>query len=360
MLLVSAFLLFGCREENLTFENETIPDNQKVSFRTINLEKSSLIAQKASFSGILQKDSTESFIDYNHVEYLQYGDRETYTFKILNSNPDAPFQNIVVTQYPNGEIKTKIVSYNLTGHEKSQLLKGNGIDYAGKVSSVTTDANALNGKFESNGRCYRETTVYIQCGSGQHNSTNIQDWGQCTHPQKPQTYVKIEEISCTGNGGGTGTIGGPTNPSDPGTLDPLTPTLPVPNNFAFTRLIHQLPTNLQQVINSESNLDFYWGLNNYFYSNTYSQEVKNFISWAVQFKNDNSETTWEQFENWFITKSEDSDGEYIDNLDDILNTIQYQTKQMPTYSQFVNAFPKLDYYGYLDTINKCPHHKSIQ
>lgn len=247
MLLASAFLFFGCRQESLALENETTPDNQKISLRTINLEKNSLIALKASMHTPSLKNGEETFIDYNHVEYLQYGDRETYTFKILNSNADAPFQNIVVTQYPNGEIKTKIVSYTLTNNEKSELLKGNGIDYTGKVSSVTGDIPSAQGKFEANGRCYQETTVYIQCGSGQHNSTNIQDWGKCTHPQKPQTYIKIEEVACSGTiGGGTGTVGGPVNPSDPGTLDPITPTLPIPNNFAFTRLIYQLPANLQE------------------------------------------------------------------------------------------------------------------
>ncbi|WP_299177603.1 T6SS effector amidase Tae4 family protein [uncultured Chryseobacterium sp.] len=71
-----------------------------------------------------------------------------------------------------------------------------------------------------------------------------------------------------------------------------------------------------------------------------------FANFALNFLIQNPETNWLEFESWFITKSNGSDGEYISNLDDILNTIQYQTKQMPTYSQFVNAFPKLDYPEY--------------
>ncbi|MGC4129558.1 MAG: T6SS effector amidase Tae4 family protein, partial [Bergeyella sp.] len=71
-----------------------------------------------------------------------------------------------------------------------------------------------------------------------------------------------------------------------------------------------------------------------------------FQQWTINFLNQNPNTTWTQFESWFITKTEGEDGEYIDNLDDILSNIQYQTKPMPTYSQFVSAFPKLDYPGY--------------
>ena len=52
------------------------------------------------------------------------------------------------------------------------------------------------------------------------------------------------------------------------------------------------------------------------------------------------------YESWLIKKTEGQDGEFINNIDDILNSFQYQSKQMPTYSDFVNAFPKLDYPNY--------------
>ncbi|MEC3875353.1 hypothetical protein [Chryseobacterium salviniae] len=135
----------------------------------------------------------------------------------------------MVIEHPDGNIKTKVVTYDLSPSEKSNLLKGNGINYTGKVSSVLTDANLVSGKFEANGKCYQETVVYVQCGSGQHNANNVDQWSECTHPKKPQTYIKIEEVSCTNGGGGTGIIGGGSgNPSEPGTIDLLTPTIPVP------------------------------------------------------------------------------------------------------------------------------------
>lgn len=77
-------------------------------------------------------------------------------------------------------------------------------------------------------------------------------------------------------------------------------------------------------------------------------------AWGVSFFDQNRFVSWEQFENWFITKSEGRDGEYIDNLDYIQNTIQYQTKQMPTYSQFVSVFPKLLYPGYPGYFKQMP------
>ena len=53
--------------------------------------------------------------------------------------------------------------------------------------------------------------------------------------------------------------------------------------------------------------------------------------------------SWTQFENWFVTQSEGQDGEYIANLDDIISTLEYQQKPLPSYSSFENNFPKLPY-----------------
>lgn len=93
----------------------------------------------------------------------------------------------------------------------------------------------------------------------------------------------------------------------------------------------------------------------YFQNEYYNMaEPESFVLWALQFKKDNPNVTLVQFQNWFMTKSEGQDGEHISNLDNILNSAQYQTKQMPTYSQFVSAFPKVDYSGYPGYYLKMP------
>ncbi|MEC3876962.1 T6SS effector amidase Tae4 family protein [Chryseobacterium salviniae] len=341
-LMLLALIFLNCRQESITSENEIVTDYQKISLKTINLSQSDPIAQKASLKKLSLKNEQEISIDYNHVEYLDYGNLKTYTFKILNSDPDAPFQNIVVIEHPDGNIKTKVVTYDLSPSEKSNLLKGNGINYAGRVSSVLTDANSVSGKFEANGKCYQETVVYVQCGSGQHNANNVDQWSECTHPKKPQTYIKIEEVSCNnGGGGGTGIIGGDSgNPSEPGMMDLLTPTIPVPNNFAYVKFISTLSPVLQQTINNENNQDFYWGLNNYFYANVFNQQLKDFITWAIQFKSTNPNISWEQFENWFMGESEGKDGEDYDATYWEDPNLTFPAQNLPTLQNFKNAYPK--------------------
>lgn len=56
--------------------------------------------------------------------------------------------------------------------------------------------------------------------------------------------------------------------------------------------------------------------------------------------NENPETTWEQFENWFMGTSEGSDGGVEFNIDDY-NGIQVQTHtSLPVRNAFYNGFPK--------------------
>ncbi len=340
-LMLLALVFLNCRQETVASEDEIVTDYQKISLKTINLSKNDPIAQKASLKKLSLKNEQEISIDYNHVEYLDYGNLKTYTFKILNSDSDAPFQNIVVIEHPDGNIKTKVVTYDLSPSEKSNLLKGNGINYAGKVSSVLTDGNSVSGKFEANGKCYQETVVYVQCGSGQHNANNVDKWSECTHPKKPQTYIKIEEVSCTnGGGGGTGIIAGGSGNPEPGTIDLLTPTIPVPNNFAYVKFISTLSPVLQQIINNENNQDFYWGLNNYFYAHVFNQQLKDFITWAIQFKSANPNVSWKQFENWFMGESEGKDGEDYDATywDD--PNLTFPAQNLPSWQNYYNAFPK--------------------
>ncbi|SMP36064.1 T6SS effector amidase Tae4 family protein, partial [Chryseobacterium profundimaris] len=160
--------------------------------------------------------------------------------------------------------------------------------------------------------------------------------------KKPQTYIKIEEVSCNnGGGGGTGIIGGGSgNLSEPGTIDLLTPTIPVPNNFAYVKFISTLSPVLQQTINNENSQDFYWGLNNYFYAHVFSQQLKDFITWAIQFKSANPNVSWEQFQNWFMGESEGKDGEDYDaTYWDDPNLI-FPAQNLPSWQNYYNAFPK--------------------
>lgn len=70
-------------------------------------------------------------------------------------------------------------------------------------------------------------------------------------------------------------------------------------NTGFVTYINSLPLNLNQIITSQSNQDFFYGLNSYYISQSGSQQAKDFINWTLQFKANNPTTTWQQFEKWF-------------------------------------------------------------
>lgn len=252
-------------------------------------------------------------LDYNHVQYIEYGNKKTYTFKILNSESSS-FQNLVIIQFPDGTMQKRIITYSLSEQEKQDLLNGNMINFSGRISSIIPVGdyipNSLGKYYESGGKCYTENVEVSPCGSGQHNSSNMDKWHECTHPKKAQVVLSVEEIDCPSGGGGSSGTGSGNIGEDP--LDPNNggiefPTTPILSNMHFIRFINTLPQNLQNIINNEDNLDYYTGLNNYFYYNNKSDEAKIFINWAIQFKADNPSTTWEQFQNWFLDPRIDID-----------------------------------------------------
>ncbi|SMP36152.1 hypothetical protein, partial [Chryseobacterium profundimaris] len=78
-LMLLALMFLNCRQETVASEDEIVTDYQKTSLKTINLSKNDPIAQKASLKKLSLKNEQEISIDYNHVEYLDYGNLKTYT-----------------------------------------------------------------------------------------------------------------------------------------------------------------------------------------------------------------------------------------------------------------------------------------
>lgn len=124
-------------------------------------------------------------------------------------------------------------------------------------------------------------------------------------------------------------------------------------NNTLTAISRLYELNLAEMSFLNNNSTIASNLASYIRNNN-NQQGAVFVKWAVGFLMQSTNTTWGQFESWFITKTEGQDGEYIINLDDIHNMINYQTSQMPTYSQFITAFPKLDYSGYPGYFKQMP------
>lgn len=319
-------------------------------------------------------------IDTESVIYIENGPNyHTYTFNIIRDNalPTNPVENLVLTPLTDGTYKELLVFYNLTIQEKQILLNGGLVNTKGKTTITELSQGTYTPLSKGMTACgWQETYTMMGCsdvhdGVSTHNSGNTETWGSCTADRKPGLYMTMvykcdfiftgnetggEEYGpgdentepCNGNGVATNPTDPNTNIGEGGCSGVVTiPTL----SMSFSMIVRSLPSEVKILLNS--NTAFYNGLNTYYTANQ-TPQGENFVRWAAQFSWENQNVTWAQFQNWFMTKSEGQDGEYIANLDDVLNSIQYQTKQMPTYSQFVSAFPKLNYTGYPGYYLKLP------
>ncbi len=329
-MLMALALMFSCRTENMDENNlqKNLEKTSQAKFitKTVSLSGKDEIVKRSNILHAFKNNKTNTAeLDYKHVEYIETVGKKTYTFKILNSDAPGSFQNLVIIQYPDGTIKKKIITYSASENEKQSMLMGNMVNFSGKVISVTDldDAapNNTQGKYyESGGKCYSESIEVSPCGSGQHNASNMDQWDKCTHPVKAKLIVTVEEVPC-GSGGssstGTGTdYGNDTQNPDNGGID--FPTAPTLTNLQFILFVNTLPQNLQDVVNNVDYLDFYTGLNNYFYYSNKTAAAKAFITWALQFKLANPDTSWDQFQKWFINGQlnyqNSSDVEFAGNL----------------------------------------------
>jgi len=354
LLLVVIITLHSCRNNELLTEQETYKSSSqfKLSSKTIRLDQSkhklvlNTELQKAKSS--LQKIKTNAFgktVDYNNnilidtdnVTYIENGPNfHTYTFNLIRENApeDAPIENLVLAPLVDGTYKEILISYNLTAQEKKAILKGENISTKGKCYIMELNGSTFNPIVSKSQNCsWVEADSYTWCSEGVHH--NGEGSGSCSAGTKSQlikvTLLKCESIDdgsgntgggdgsggSSGGGGNPGGGSGGGTPTEPcngngvatGPLDPSTdigdgsdctgiPTIPTLS--IFFKYVKNLPADLKAVINDPSNSEFYEGLKNYYDINYSSDEAKQFITWAIQFKADNPSTAWEQFENWFI------------------------------------------------------------
>ncbi|PTT77237.1 MULTISPECIES: hypothetical protein [unclassified Chryseobacterium] len=336
MLMALAFLLQGCRTENMNDESASTGAINKfqLSSKRISLAESKHklqlipeISKATTFlkSKVSGKTINNISIDTDHVTYIENGPNyHTYTFNIIKENTEenAPVENLVLTPLPDGTYKGLIFRYNFTKQEKQNILNGIPVDTKGKTTIYEAEGSFNASKVtECN---YVEETIWQDCSEHIHNQSNFGDWINCTAEIKPQVYT-IGYWSCSSGGGGNESGSGNTGSED-GTgggnagndncitevfqnpLDPVAvynpcpigvPTAPTLSG-SFSLYVNSLPANLKNLLNNYANSDFYDGLSSYFYANNGSSEAKAFISWAAQFKLDNPTTTWEQFQSWFI------------------------------------------------------------
>lgn len=363
------FILFSCRNEQEAL-NESSANRKRdvISFSVFQKETQiqkvgQVISPLSTAHKNNQNDDPLSgfLIDTENINRIKANaDISTYAFRIysLFGNPQDVY-NMVYRKRNDGTLHYSIIS--IIGNTPYVLYDSEAASVAQKYAHKNTDA---------------QTVIDEDCEA----SYSVSVW-HCKNGHSWETCDKCPECLetltvCVGSGGGdnSGGFGNPSdgNPSDPPPpLDPFSeggsaayltdpsgyvfdPNVPPSTDKEYVRALRarlfweQIPGALYRQWAS-GNAGIYHNLiENYLnnYSTGDNSNNINFTNWAIDFLMQNPDTTWIQFESWFLTKSEGSDGLDINDLDYVLSTIQYQTKQMPTYSQFVSVFPKLPYPGY--------------
>lgn len=120
------------------------------------------------------------------------------------------------------------------------------------------------------------------------------------------------------------------------------------NHTTFINFWNNLTTAEKNVFANyanENSSDFLGGI---------SIKAGSFLNWAFEFLLDNPDVSISNFENWFMGTSEGQDGEITGNTDIDLSSFYYQPRQMPTYQQFINVYPKKNYPGYPGYFSQMP------
>lgn len=379
MLFAFVFLLFSCKTElgdtESTRNTSQATGASKISFRDFtkttgtSLDKIQKISEAINLEPNkgMKSSLAEFNIDTAYVKKLIYGNNETsFTIKAYknNENPFNIFYNIVYHKV-DGQWKAEVFKYTYAKEWLENYNVNPKIPFSGNIQYIKTANLDI-----SAGRIYTcAYTVQTLCYCADHTP------GQCKGCSAGFRDVAVLDCSEEQTGGGTTISGNPSLGAPPYNDPPmgggLGTSLPNPytNGFQYDPSMPEF----DEIAFRENNIryqtwetfgsdwiqlhsDLYYKIEAYqvakksvdfgFSTNLVYNYPNEFVNWAFDFLLQNTMTSQAQFQNWFMDTSEGQDGEYVNNLDDILNTLQYQIKQMPNYSNFVNAFPKQDYPGY--------------
>ncbi len=133
------------------------------------------------------------------------------------------------------------------------------------------------------------------------------------------------------------------NPPQCSDLIPYTPILTIPMDDPYNFYSGVFSLNDINILTSaeyeeaKKSIDFY--LNDKTSTTRYNDDTKAFVNWTLDFFKANKNTTFEQFQNWFITPREGKDGDYDATFWENPNLI-FPQQQLPTFQSFDDAYPR--------------------
>ncbi|MFN1215339.1 hypothetical protein ACKW6Q_00005, partial [Chryseobacterium kwangjuense] len=189
MLILSAFLFFGCRQESLYVEQESQnnPVSRNYVINDAEIKKDSQLWQKLSGiqSGLFGNDpkakKNDPLLDgavimTDHAGVVERNGTTTYTFQIKRIYPSQDTENLVVRKNADGAYSELLIQYHLSKQEIQAFQNAEKPeDIKGKISVYKINDLTLNSK--NGGYPYTEwigclavTYQVIPCVSSDHHT----------------------------------------------------------------------------------------------------------------------------------------------------------------------------------------------
>jgi hypothetical protein len=300
-------------------------------------------------------------------KFIAKNNQTTYTFRIYPLSFVAQPNEIynLVYRKVNTSWETAIFYIKKLPKENSDhklFEKIERIDVA-KVANAVTSKSSLTTSNSGSGMCSYESLT-IECdGSCDRQGYSECDGfacltGQCVERSITYMYCNLEDYSGGGGSGGTyagtgGSEGGGNGSTYSGattgsaTLDPFTyfpndldsPFYEDPmyiNSIKRAYIWDNLGNAKQRFFASNPEyLNYFNETIQYQINSNWSVESNEMGNWAREFKFENPDVTWVQFENWFMGTQEGQDGEYDSAFWENPN-LTFQQQNLPTYNDYVN------------------------
>lgn len=341
MLFALAFLISNCRTESVDYSDNNV---------------SSLIITKPDSTGMYKMEDVPVFRNYlkNYLSIANSKSDNSELFDenqlvdVINKNERVSYSTLVkkdnninqIWVYTVGENESFFIAEYVSSVplQYFELAKFTGIvEYKAADGELLGTENFENGrpvKNVSNKAICGAITTPISCIEGLHFGNEPCAWAGTSSA----AYYETEIIRCKNNyqntiyndgGAGYGSSGGATNPAYH---------LQAPQALNYMLAQIGMPAlNSQQFTFVQNNIPIAERLRTFFFTDQ-TVNGSNFLYWGIDFLRQNPSTTWEQFNNWFITKSEGQDFFYDQNYWEDPN-LTFQQQSLPTWNSYSSAYP---------------------
>ena len=392
LFLFAVFLLQGCRNEDLSASSNSTTEKRAVLIRKVfpkefqkikNLnEKFDVSSKKLSQQSFSGKNILDgAVIDSTFAMETTDGKSISYTFAVYRNNQKDYIENLVLQKnVDDTEFKSFLYKYKrkgLIGYDANNIEV-----YKIETNTSSNSRMSYTDKTYSNG-CYDIIVTTVDCGEGGHH-TNGQ-YCPALGYKVPSDYVTVRN-NCSGGGdndgtdsgypsGNTGTGGSYGNTGGGGQTATTTPVATTPKwNWGRTSVVNFLGLTSEQLnfINNSAQDEFraqmlffisnngiedplanpsdeflstevkslgLWMVNyamthsdflNSEFRNVFLNSDLDFLQWSKSFLIQNPNTSWEQFQKWFVDGNQDFNKDLLKMIvDNNYKIPQYTTSDYP-------------------------------